>query len=197
MLFPQPCYNRRMISHISGTVIAANDKYLVVQVSDLGYRVFATAESLVTKKTGDSVSLWTAHIVREDSEELFGFETIADLDLFELLTTISGIGPKSALGIMNVATGGTIARAINSNDTSYLTKISGIGKKTAEKIILELRDKLPAMYTDDVGASNHDALDALVALGYSESNAREAVRNLDPNLDMQSKIREGLKQLNK
>ena len=186
-----------MISHISGSVIAANDKYLVVSVSGLGYRVFATAETLVTQKIGDSVSLWTAHIVREDSEELFGFTTIADLDLFEMLTTISGIGPKSALGIMNVATGGTIARAVNSNDISYLTKISGIGKKTAEKIIMELRDKLHTIVTDDVGASNHDALDALIALGYSESSAREAVRNLDPNLDMQTKIREGLKQLNK
>lgn len=186
-----------MIAKITGRIIAANDKYLVVEIAGIGYRVSCTAETLVKKKIGDETSLWTAHITREDSEELYGFETIADLDLFEMLTTVSGIGPKSGLGIMNVATGGTIARAISTNDTSYLTKISGIGKKTAEKIILELRDKLPAIYSDGADHGNHDVLDALIALGYSESNAREVVRNLDPQLDTQAKIREGLKLLNK
>lgn len=184
-----------MIAKVSGTIIAANDKFLVVETGGLGYRISATAETLLKAKIGDEISLWTAHIVREDSQELYGFETMADQDLFELLRSVSGIGPKSALGVMNVATVGTIARAINTNDVSYLTKISGIGKKTAEKIILELRDKLPAIHAGELDSANHDALDALVALGYSESSAREVIRSLDSSLSTQAKIREGLKML--
>ena len=98
---------------------------------------------------------------------------------------------------MNVATIGTIARAINTNDVGYLTKISGIGKKTAEKIIIELRDKLPAIMESSDTSSSHDVIDALVALGYSESKSREAARSLDPSLDTQTKIREALRLLNK
>ncbi len=182
-----------MIARITGTTIAITDKYLIIETGGIGYRVFATAETLVKRKAGDQASLWTAHIVREDAQELYGFETQTDQELFELLLGVSGIGPKSALAVMNVATAGTIARAVNTNDVSYLTKISGIGKKTAEKIILELRDKLSVILADDVASDSHDALDALVALGYGEAKAREAVRGLDPNLSTQEKIRESLR----
>jgi Holliday junction DNA helicase RuvA len=186
-----------MIAHLAGTILAITDKYIILELNGIGYRVFATAETLVKHKVGDTVSLWTSHIIREDSQDLYGFEVQQDQDLFELLCSVSGIGPKSALGVMNVATIGTIARAINTNDVSYLTKISGIGKKTAEKILLELRDKLPTIHTDSVSSENHDVLDALIALGYSESKARECLRGIDPNLDTQAKIREGLRLLNK
>lgn len=186
-----------MIAHLTGTLLTNTDKYLVIQVGGIGYRVFATAETLVKHKTGETVSLWIAHIVREDSQDLYGFENQSDQDLFELLRGVSGIGPKSALAVMNVATVGTIARAINTNDVGYLTKISGIGKKTAEKIILELRDKLPAVMENSGDPTSHDVIDALIALGYSESKARDAARTLDPNLDTQSKIREALRILNK
>lgn len=185
-----------MIARITGTVIAANDRYLVIEAAGIGYRVFATAETLLKNQHTAELSLWTTHIVREDSEDLYGFETTADQDLFELLLNVSGIGPRSALGVMNVATAGTIARAVSSNDVGYLTKISGIGRKTAEKIILELRDKLPALYADDTGESSRDAIDALVALGYGESASREALRSADPESDTQTKIREALRALN-
>ena len=185
-----------MIAHLTGTILTITDKYLVVQTGGIGYRVFATAETLVKHTTSETISLWIAHIVREDSQDLYGFENQSDQDLFELLRSVSGIGPKSALGVMNVATVGTIARAINTNDVGYLTKISGIGKKTAEKIILELRDKLPAIMEHDSHDSSHDVIDALIALGYTESKARDACRSLDPNLDTQTKIREALRLLN-
>ncbi len=186
-----------MIAHLTGTILTLTDKYLIIETYGIGYRVFATAETLVKHKPGENLSLWIAHIVREDSQDLYGFENQTDQDLFELLRSVSGIGPKSALGVMNVATIGTIARAINTNDVGYLTKISGIGKKTAEKIILELRDKLPAIMETSDTSSSHDVIDALIALGYSEPKAREAARSLDPNLDTQTKIREALKLLNK
>lgn len=186
-----------MIAHLTGTILTINDKCLVLEIAGIGYRIFATAETLLKYKTGDTLSLWIAHIIREDSQDLYGFEQQQDQDLFELLRSVSGIGPKSALGVMNVATIGTIARAINTNDVGYLTKISGIGKKTAEKIIIELRDKLPVMMETADDHSSHDVIDALVALGYSESQAREVSRSLDPNLDTQTKIREALRLLSK
>lgn len=186
-----------MIAHLTGTILTLTDKYLILETYGIGYRVFATAETLVKYKSGDTLSLWIAHIVREDSQDLYGFENQSDQDLFELLRSVSGIGPKSALGVMNVATIGTIARAITTNDVGYLTKISGIGKKTAEKIIIELRDKLPAIMEASDTSSSHDVIDALVALGYAESKAREVSRSLDPNLDTQTKIREALRLLNK
>lgn len=186
-----------MIAYLTGNILSITDKYLIIETSGIGYRVFATAETLVKHKAGEPVSLWIAHIVREDSQDLYGFENQNDQDLFELLRSVSGIGPKSALAVMNVATIGTIARAINTNDVAYLTKISGIGKKTAEKIILELRDKLPAIMEHSGDTSSHDVIDALIALGYTESKARDAMRSLDQSLDTQTKIREALKLLNK
>ncbi len=185
-----------MIARITGTIVSATDKYLVIETAGIGYRVFATAETLLKHRMSHEISLWTTHIVREDSEDLYGFETTGDQDLFELLLGVSGIGPRSALGIMNVATIGTIARAVSMNDTSYLTKISGIGKKTAEKILLELRDKLPELAISDTDESMHDVLDALVALGYTEHASREVIRSIENTLDTQSKIREALKRLN-
>ncbi len=184
-----------MIARISGTIIQATEKYIIVECGGLGYRVFVTAETALKKTIGDDVTLWTTHIVREDSQDLYGFETITDQDLFELLLGVSGIGPKSALGVMNVATIGTIARAVANNDVSYLTKISGIGRKTAEKILIELRDKLPTIHYEGLETSG-DALDALIALGYTESKSRDVLRGISSELDTQARIREALRLLN-
>lgn len=184
-----------MIARISGTIIAITDKYLLVETHGIAYRVFAPTETLLLQSVDKPITLWTSHIIREDAQELYGFTTTRDQELFELLLTVSGIGPRSALGVMNVATIGTIARAVHTNDVGYLTKISGIGRKTAEKIILELRDKLPAHDITADDASSRDVIDALIALGYSESQARETLRSLDTQLDTQSKIRESLKLL--
>lgn len=186
-----------MIARITGLVISATDKQILVETHGIAYRIFATAETLLKNTPGAEVTLWTSHVIREDAQELFGFETVADQDLFELLRGVSGIGPRSALAVMNVATLGTISRAVHTNDVSYLTKISGIGKKTAEKIIIELRDKLPAFEVADGSPSSHDAIDALIALGYNEGESREALRGIDSNLDTQSKIREALKAIAK
>lgn len=186
-----------MIAHLTGTILTLNDKYVILETAGVGYRVFATAETLLKHRLGEIISLWINHIVREDAQELYGFETTSDQELFELLRGVSGIGPKSALGVMNVATIGTISRAVHTNDVSYLTKISGIGKKTAEKIILELRDNLPEADLHSTDPSSHDVIDALIALGYSESQSREALRSLDATLDTQTKIRQALQSLSK
>lgn len=186
-----------MIARITGIVISATDKHILIETHGIAYRVFATAGTLLVVRPGEELTLWTSHIIREDAQELFGFESVADYDLFELLRSVSGIGPRSALAVMNVATMGTIARAVHTNDVSYLTKISGIGKKTAEKIIIELRDKLPASEFTDSTPSSHDAIDALIALGYHEGESREALRGIDPTVDTQTKIREALKKISR
>jgi Holliday junction DNA helicase RuvA len=182
-----------MIARIQGTLVRTTEKALLIETYGITYEVFVTAETLLKSSLGKEITLWTSHIIREDIQDLYGFENLEDQGLFELLLNVSGIGPRSALGVMNVATLGTIARAIHTNDVGYLTKISGIGKKTAEKIILELRDKLPQVAGDTIGKEHHDTLDALIALGYSESQAREVLREINPEHDTQTKIREALR----
>lgn len=151
---------------------------MIIDVGGVGYRVFVTDDTLRQLKTGTETKLCTHHAVREDSEELFGFSEQEDLTLFELLLNVPGIGPKTALNILNVATAETLRRSITSGETVYLTKISGIGRKTAEKIILELKEKLGAG-EESVGLKEEvDALEALKSLGYSHSEAREALKQV-------------------
>lgn len=167
-----------MISSLSGTVVEKSARFAIIDVGGVGYRVFATEDTLRTLRTGAETKLRTHHAVREDTEELFGFFETDDLQLFELLLGVPGIGPKTALNILNVATPATLRRSIKSGETAYLTKISGIGRKTADKIILELREKLGASEEGAGLKEEVDALEALKSLGYSHSEARDALRNV-------------------
>lgn len=169
-----------MIASISGTVRYKDAHYLIVDVSGIGYKVFVTTETTLDVVTNSPIILWTHLVVRENSLELFGFTEKETLNLFDLLITISGIGPKSALGILNVASVSTLRQAVANEDTTYLTRVSGIGKKNAEKIVLELKDKLK-ITQEDKGMdmrSEGDALEALVSLGYNERDAREALKRV-------------------
>ncbi|MDO8589915.1 MAG: Holliday junction branch migration protein RuvA [bacterium] len=169
-----------MIGTLNGTVRHKNLNALVVDVSGVGYKVFVTTETALEITPSSPIFLWTHLAVRETSLELFGFLDKGTLDIFELLITISGIGPKSALGILNVASPAMLRQAVASEDTTYLTRVSGIGKKKAEKIVLELKDKLKTT-KEDGGTdmrSEGDALEALVSLGYSERDAREALKKV-------------------
>jgi Holliday junction DNA helicase RuvA len=144
------------------------------------------------------VFLWTHLAVRETSLDLFGFEEKELLDLFELLITISGIGPKTALGILNVASPSMLRQAVAKEDSSLLTRVSGIGKKNAEKIVLELRNKLVVAEDDrDINfQAEGDALEALVSLGYSERDAREALKQVPQDIEGASeRVKAALKQL--
>jgi Holliday junction DNA helicase RuvA len=125
--------------------------------------------------------------------DLYGFLDLEELDFFEMLINVSGIGPKGALGILGIASIETLKRAIGTGDISYLTKISGIGKKTAEKIVIELRDKMKETGTGISLQGELDALEALKSLGYSQSEAREALKYISPDTATNTKIREALK----
>ena len=153
---------------------------MIVDVSGVGYKVFVTTETALDVVPSSPVFLWTHLVVRETTLDLFGFLDRETLDMFELLINISGIGPKSALGILNVATPSMLRQAVAGKDTTYLTRVSGIGKKNAEKIVLELKDKLKITKEDksvDM-RSEGDALEALVSLGYNERDAREALKRV-------------------
>ncbi len=189
-----------MIAQITGKIAQKTDKYLVVNTGGVGYQIFAPTDVLSRAgNTGDEISLWTYLAVRENAMDLFGFETIDEKNFFELLLSVSGIGPRSALSILSIAPMETIKKAIGSGDTSYLTKVSGIGRKTAEKIVVELRDRLSALgHNDDTGSlrGESDILEALQSLGYSLNDARNAAKEVPADIvGTNARIKEALKRL--
>lgn len=187
-----------MISHLSGIVCEKGARFAVVEAGGIGYKVWTTDDTLRRLKLNTETKLWTHHAVREDAEDLFGFAEKEDLKLFELLLNVPGIGPKTALNILNVATPETLRRSITSGETAYLTKISGIGRKTAEKIILELREKLGASEEGATLKEEVDALEALKSLGYSHAEAREALKEVPKEITGASeRVKHALKTLGK
>ncbi len=169
-----------MIQHLSGTIIDIGENSAILDVQGVGYKVSTTSQTLGTIKTGSPASLWTHLSVRETALDLYGFLSRSELTFFELLITISGIGPKTALGILNVASVETLRNAVFTENTAHLIKVSGVGKKNAEKIVLELRGKLNSEAGD--GASGRhddsDAIEALTSLGYNLKDAREALKEI-------------------
>jgi len=180
-----------MISHLTGRVLAQRDRLLIIDVQGVGYRVFSTPETIdAVSRNPDSVSLWTHLAVRENALDLYGFATEEELQFFELLLTISGIGPKSALSILSGAGVETLKNAVASGNAAHLTKISGIGRKNAEKIVLELNGKLVAPSEAETTnmQTESDAIEALQALGYSQKEAREALKKIPKEITTTSEI---------
>lgn len=175
-----------MIGHITGTVLAITSKYALVDVQGVGYQIHLNETKLLSLKTGGIISFWTHLAVRENALDLFGFDNEEELRFFEMLLDVSGIGPRSALGILGITSLDTLRQAIAQGDTSYLTKVSGIGKRTAEKIVVELRDRLNA-YLGESGSqslqSDTEVLEALQALGYNLIEARNAVKEIPEDVE--------------
>ena len=166
--------------------------------------MYATVETLgkaANISKSETVTFWTHLVVREDALDLYGFLTKEDMDFFELLISISGIGPKTALGILNVTTVSILKRAVSSGDTSHLTKVSGIGKKNADKIVLELKGKFGADGNEQDGTTlkeEIDALEALKSLGFEHKAAREALKDLPGEITSTSdRVKAALKVLGK
>ncbi len=187
-----------MIGWLEGNVKAIRPTFLILAVGGVGYKVFATKEALLLSKPDDAISLWTHLAVRETSQDLYGFTTEEEMRFFDLLLTVSGIGPKSALSILDIATVEVLRSAISTGRAEYLTKVSGIGRKTAEKIVLELKDKVgvSAMGSSAALKSDEDALEALRALGYSSNEARDTLRKVPSEFENSNdRLREALKLL--
>lgn len=189
-----------MIAQLRGEVTHSGIGYIILDVGGIGYRVEATADALqkLRKKNGE-ITLWTHLAIRETAHNLYGFLTEEDLLFFEMLIAISGIGPKSALGILSLADAKTLRSAISHGDTSYLTRVSGIGKRNAEKIVLELRDKLGTLEADETHPKEQaDMYEVLRALGYGAKEARDAMSGVSEDItDAGERIRIALKKLGK
>lgn len=188
-----------MISKITGKIIYRADKFVIVEANNIGYKVFSTTELLSRAKMEENLEIWTYLAVRENALDLYGFANKKELDFFELLITISGVGPKTALGILNVATVDSLRQAISTKETAHLTKVSGLGKKMADKIVLELKDKLGNYEEINFGHKEEiDALEALKSLGYSHKEAREALQEIDNTITTTSgRVKAALKHLGK
>jgi Holliday junction DNA helicase RuvA len=185
-----------MIGYLKGKIIKEDLKSVILNVSGVGYKIHTNTASLSTKKD-DEVEFWTYLAVRENALDLYGFTAREELSFFELLITVSGIGPKSAMGILTVASLPNLHHAITTGDVGHLTKVSGVGKKNAEKIVIELKDKIETI-TDGLShptSGDVDALEALQALGFSERDSREALKKVTDVKDAGDKVKKALKLL--
>jgi holliday junction DNA helicase RuvA len=187
-----------MIGYIEGEVKALRQTDCIVLVAGIGYKVASTKEVLLRLSIGNQVRFWTHLAVRENALDLYGFVSEEELRFFELLLTVSGIGPKSALAILDTVSVETLRSAVSTGRAEYLTKVSGIGKKTAEKIVLELREKVGAAAEGTSAAMKGDeeALEALRSLGYSSHEARDVLRKVPEEFsNANDRLREALKLL--
>lgn len=173
-----------MIISLEGKVTFKGLRYVILEVGGIGYKVFVSPETLRKVSQSDGkIKIFTSLYVREDALELYGFLTLAEMELFETLNGVSGVGPRTALGVLGVGSVDMLKRAIASGETSYLTKVSGIGRKTAERIIIELREKMgKGVEGSDEFRHEEDALDALRSLGYSLREAREALNKVPQDI---------------
>jgi Holliday junction DNA helicase RuvA len=192
-----------MISYLKGKIRNKGNGFVILEVNNIGYQIFISPLLYADLNLNQEIEFYTYQQVREDALNLYGFKNMEDLELFELLLSISGIGPKSALGVMSIATVADIKESIFRGDAGLLTKVSGIGRKTAERVVLELKEKIGKLvvekgelYANNLGSS--DEIDALMALGYSLSQAREALNGVDAKIkDSGERIRQALKMLGK
>lgn len=168
-----------MIGFIEGNVRGIVRDTVIVMSGGVGYRIRATGATLAGMEEGRAASFWTHLAVRENSQDLYGFETKEELLWFELLLSVSGVGPRSALAILNSAPVSGLDRAVRGNDPKSLSAAFGIGKKTAEKIVLELKEKVGGAADGSAERGpDVDIIEALLSLGYSAKEAREAVQAL-------------------
>lgn len=190
-----------MIAHLNGTVTEKDINSIILDVNGVGYEVILTALDFENITLNDRTKIYTYHKVAEQSEELYGFFSLATKRLFEMLITVQGIGPKAAMGILSLGEAEEVRNAIANADSAFVAKATGVGKKSAERVIIDLRDKvgLPSK----IGRANDpllkkregqdDALDALIALGFSLSEANNALVDIDSSLPVEERIKLALK----
>jgi len=189
-----------MISQLEGKIVGIKGNAVTLMVGGVGYQVFLSAYTLGKVAGKEETLFYIYTYVREDALALYGFLNEEELTMFEFLISISGIGPKAALSILSIADVKTIRTAVVNKDSSILTRVSGVGKKTAERVIIELQNKVDATDLNDQASTlaEQDALEALASLGYSVTEAREALKLVSPDVtDVSARIRQALKNLGK
>lgn len=187
-----------MLGYIKGTILQKSGSQLLVICHDIGYRISIPARNASDIVVGDTRELYLYQYVRENSIELYGFSTVEELSFFEKLISVSGVGPKTALGILSVSSVGKLKEAIACGNAVALRGVSGVGTKTAERIIVELKGTLAVSGEGNGEASdeNNDMIDALVRLGYSASAARQAVDRIPRQITaVQDRMKSALQSL--
>lgn len=190
-----------MIAHIFGKVAEKFNGTIVVDVHGVGYEVSVAAGDFEAVSLGQDAKFYTCHHVREQAEELFGFSSLAAKKLFEMLITVQGVGPKAALAVLSLGDAEQVRNAIANSDAGFVQKAVGVGKKTAERVVVDLSDKvgLPTHYgranepvQTELNTSD-EALEALMALGYTLADATKALENVDVNLPTAQRVTMALK----
>lgn len=196
-----------MIYNIKGELTYTDPQFVVVENSGIGFKCFTSLTTVKNLgKIGSTVNLYTYLSVKEDALDLFGFSTLEELNSFKLLITVSGVGPKAAVSVLSELSPEKLALAIASSDVKSITKANGVGRKTAERIVLELKDKTGSLSQTDFSSAASaasvaddsaagEAVAALVALGFSQSDAAVTVGQMDQSLSADEMIRLGLRQL--
>ncbi len=189
-----------MIAHISGKLAEKFDHSVIVDVNGVGYEIILTSPDYDSVNLNDEIKFYTYHNLRENAEELYGFTSLAAKKLFELLISVNGVGPKAAIAILSLASAEEVRNAIANADANFVSKASGVGKKSAERVIVDLRDKvgIPSRYgvtTPKVAKKleKDEALDALIALGFPLKEATAALENVDSSLPTEERIRLALR----
>ena len=196
-----------MIAYVKGTLDTKTDNFVIIDVHGIGYKVFMPSKSIEKLgELGDIVKVYTYYYVREDNISLYGFSSNEELRMFELLLSVSGVGAKSAIAMLSEITPSSFALAVISDDISKLVKIPGVGKKTAARIILELKDKLKtesAIETNEEinielekDNNSNEAIAALQVLGYTRKEIENVLQKIDvKNLELEEIIKQALKYL--
>lgn len=187
-----------MLAYINGTVLVQKPLYLLVQANNLGYKVFTPLAMIERHPVGSDIALYTYQYLRENITELYGFLQLSDLELFEQLITVSGIGPKAGLALLTKLTSDQLKQAITTGDLASLTQAPGIGKKTAERLVLELKGKFDVLPTElnnltRQQPASQEVAGALAQLGYSSSEINSVVKQLDTALPVEDQIKAALK----
>ena len=191
-----------MIAHLKGIVEEKFNGALILDVGGVGYEIMVTALDFEGASLGEERKFYTYHQVRENAEELYGFSSLAAKKIFELLVSVQGVGPKAAIAILSLAEAEEVRNAIANADAGFISKASGVGKKSAERVIVDLRDKvgIPSRYgtagvagSVEVSGEPDEALDALIALGFPLKEATAALEKVPGDLPTEERIKLALK----
>jgi Holliday junction DNA helicase RuvA len=184
-----------MIAYLKGKILEKSPVFIILENQGIGYKVFATPDVLI-KSIGDEIALYIYHKVSDDGQSLYGLPTFNELHFFELLITVSGVGPKVALAVLSSAKVDSVKQAIASQDAGMFKRISGIGTKTAERIIIDLKNKVGALEGSG-GVGSAEVFDALFALGYNQKEVREVMNRIDSSKNQEQQIKQALQVLSK
>lgn len=190
-----------MIAHISGKIAEKFNGSIIVDVHGVGYEIIVPAGEFERANLDENIKFYTYHHIREQSQELFGFSSLAAKKLFELLITVQGIGPKAGIAIMSLGESEIVRNSIANEDSKFIQKASGVGKKSAERVIVDLKDKVGLPLRTDVnmqGISNpisqtDEALEALMALGYNLNDATQALEGVSSEIPTAERVTAALK----